>query len=349
MTKKKHHDVAEALLDAHVAYLVAQLSGDGLQALIEAELDALLVDGMRLKLKDVVSAKMIKDTARTYAADIEMGGGLPQLVADVAQAVYAHKVLDHTTPKDIVTHTRYTEFIDKLLELRSLRDGLVREIATSPIYIAFASDLLYHGIKGYLARSTELTRGIPGASSVMKLGRSVMSKASPGLEASLDEQLKKYVARSVEATAKSSADFVLKHLNDEALRDMAREIWDRSKFTPLGTLRDHIDGDDLEDLFVIGYEYWRELRKTEFYGRLIDAGIDAFFDAYGDAYLGDLLDDLGITRDLMIAEAMRYAPHVIKVLKRKKLLDGILRRQLAGFYRSGAVEQVLAGHMPQPL
>ncbi|MFA5940417.1 MAG: hypothetical protein WC809_13755 [Sinimarinibacterium sp.] len=342
MSKKKL-DVAQALLEAQVHYAIEQLSGDGLQALIESELDAILVDCMRLKLKDVVTAKMIKDTARTYASEIEMGGGLPQLVADVAQAVYAHKVLDHTAPKDIVTHTRYTEFVDKLLELKSLREKLVHEISTSPIYIAFASDLLYHGIKGYVARSTELTKGIPGASSMMKLGRSVMNKASPGLETSLDEGLKKYVSRSVEVTAKSSADFVLKHLNDEALRDMAREIWDRSKFTPIGTLRDDVDGDDLEDLFVIGYEYWRELRKTEFYGKVIDTGIDAFFQGYGDAYLGDLLDDLGITRDMMLAEAMRYAPHVLKVLKRKKLLEGMVRRQLEGFYRSGTVERVLAG------
>lgn len=341
MSKKKP-DIAQALLDAHVHHVVEQLGGDGLQALIETQLDALLVDCMRLKLKDVVTAKMIKDTARTYAADIEMGGGLPQLVADVAQAVYAHKVLDETTPTDIVSHARYSEFIDKLLELRSLREKLVREISTSPIYIAFASDLLYHGIKGYVARSSELTKGIPGASSVMKLGRSVMNKASPGLETSLDESLKKYVSRSVEATAKSSADFVLKHLNDDALRGMAREIWDRNKFTPLGTLREDVDGDDVEDLFVIGYEYWRELRKTDLYVKLIDTGIDAFFEAYGDIYLGDLLDDLGITRDLMVAEAMRYAPHVIKVLKRKKLLEGLVRRQLEGFYRSGIVEQVLA-------
>jgi hypothetical protein len=338
---RKKSSVAEQLLDAHVHYMVEQLTGDGLQALIESELDALLADAAKLRLRDVVSAKTIRQTARTYAVEIEMGGGLPPLVAEIARVLYAHEVHARTAAKDVVSHERYTEAVDKLLELKSLREKLLRAAATSPIYIAFASELLYHGIRGYLARGTEATRGIPGAGSMMKLGRSVLSKASPGLETTLDESLKRYVARSVEVTARASAELVLKHLSDEALRSMARQIWDHVKVEPIGRLREDVGSDDVEDLFVIGYEYWRELRKTELYRTLIDAGIDAFFIAYGDVPLTALLDDLGITREIMLAEAMRYAPHVLRVLKRRKLLDGIVRRQLEGFYRSGAVERIV--------
>lgn len=338
---RKKSSVAEQLLDAHVRYMIEQLTGDGLRALIESELDALLADAAKLRLRDVVSAKTIRQTAHTYAVEIEMGGGLPPLVAEIARVLYAHEVHARTAAKDIVSHERYTEAVDKLLELKSLREKLLRAAATSPIYIAFASELLYHGIRGYLARGTEATRGIPGAGSMMKLGRSVLSKASPGLETTLDESLKRYVARSVEVTARASAELVLKHLSDDALRSMARQIWDHVKFEPIGRLREDVGSDDVEDLFVIGYEYWRELRKTELYGTLIDAGIDAFFIAYGDVPLTVLLDDLGITREIMLAEALRYGPQVLQVLKRRKLLDGIVRRQLEGFYRSGAVERIV--------
>ncbi|WP_370307419.1 hypothetical protein [Sinimarinibacterium flocculans] len=340
--KKSVAGAAEALLDAHVAYLVEELTGDGLRDLIGDHLDALLADAARLKLKDVVTARMIKDTARTYAAEIELGAGLPELVSAIARALYAHKIHDRTALKDVVVHARYEEFVDKLLELESLREKLVRASATSPIYIAFASDLLYHGIKGYIARGSEITRGMPGAGSMMKLGRSVLNKASPGLETTLDDNLRKYVARSVEATSRTSAEFVLQHLNEDALRRMTREIWDRLKFERFGSLREDLAEDDIEDLFVIGYEFWRELRTTEIYATLIDAGIDVFFDMYGDTTLAALLDEIGVTREIMLGEAMHYAPHVLKALKRKKLLEPLVRRSLQGFYRSGAVERVLA-------
>lgn len=334
---------AEALLDAHVHYVLAQLGGDRLGALIEAELDAVLADAARLRLGEVVTPKMIKDTARAYAVEMEPGGGLPELVAETARALYTHRIHDQTAPRDIVSLARYSEVIDKFLELKTLREKLVREAVASPIYIAFASDLLYHGIKGYLARSGALTRSIPGASSMMKLGMSVVNKASPGIEATLDDALKKYVAKSIGATARSSAEFVLRHLHDDALRDMAREIWDRVKFTPLGSLREDLSSDDVEDLSVSLYEYWRELRRTRYYTTLIDAGIDVLFGHYGDITLADLLGEIGVTRVMMLDEAMRYAPHVLKVLRRKKLLEPMVRRQLEGFYRSGAVEAVLAG------
>lgn len=343
MSKKKTTPgIAGALLDAHVEFLVAELTGDGLRELIAEHLDALLADAARVRLKDVVTARMIKDTARTYAAGIELGAGLPKLVAAIARALYAHKIHDRTTLNDVVVHARYEEFIDKVLELESLREKLVRAAASSPIYIAFASDLLYHGIKGYLARGTQLTRGVPGARSMMKLGRSVLNKASPGIEATLDDNLRKYVARSVEATSRSSVEFVLQHLNEDALRRMTREVWDKLKFERFGSLRAEVSEDDVEDLFVIGYEFWRELRTTEIYTTLIDAGIDVFFDMYGDSTLTVLLEEIGVTRQIMLDEAMHYAPHVLKALKRKKVLEPMIRRSLEGFYRSGAVERIVA-------
>ncbi len=341
MTKKTQSALAKAMLDAHVAFLVEQIHGDSLSDLVDAQIDAALADAAKLKLKDAVTPKMIKDTARTFAVEMEPAGGLPELIAEIARALYAHEIHDKTTPKDLVTHARYEQTIDKLLELRSLREKFVREAVSSPIYIAFATDLLYHGIKGYMARSGELTRNIPGASSMMKLGKSMMNKASPGLEDTLDDSLKKYVSRSVEATARSSAEFVLKHLTDDALRKMAREIWDRNKFVPLSKLREDINSDDLEELFVDLYEFWRELRNTKFYSAMIDRAIDVLFEIYGDTSLAELLDEIGVTRDHMRGEAMRYLPHVIKLLKRKKLLEPMVRRQLSGFYESRQFEAVL--------
>lgn len=339
--KKSAAGIADALLDAHVAYIVGQLTGEGLRDLIAEHLDALLADAAKLKLKDVVTARMIKDTARTYAAEIELGAGLPELVTAIARELYAHKIHDRTALKDVVVHARYEEFVDKILELDTLREKLVRAAATSPIYIAFASDLLYHGIRGYIARGSEFTRGVPGAGSMMNLGRSMLNKASPGIENTLDDNLRKYVARSVEVTSRTSAEFVLQHLNEDALRRMTREIWDKLKFEPFGSLREDLGDDDIEDLFVIGYEFWRELRRTEIYTTLIDAGVDVFFETYGHTSLTALLDEIGVTRQIMLDEAMHYAPHVLKALKRKKLLAPIVRRGLEGFYRSGAVERAL--------
>ncbi|MFX5839910.1 hypothetical protein ABTE60_21595, partial [Acinetobacter baumannii] len=76
-----------------------------------------------------------------------------------------------------------------------------------------------------------------------------------------------------------------------------------------------VSADSLEELFVIGYEYWRgELRKSSYYATVIDVSIDSFFDKYGDHSLVYLLVEVGVTRDMILAEFMRFAPPIIAVL-----------------------------------
>lgn len=339
MSQKKK-SVAQALLDAHVAFVIEQTEDAPLRAWLEAELDAGLAVAGKLTLNAAVTRKQIQQTARTYAAELELGAGIPELVGDVARALHAHPIHERTRLGDLVSDRRFSETLDQVLELKSLRGRLLRGAADNPLYAAFVSDLLYHGIKGYLGENA-LTRNIPGASSMMKLGKSVLSKATPRLESSIEESLKKYIARSVQGTAQSSVDFFLENADDELLREAALDLWSKLKRTSIGSLRSELDKRELEELFVNGYEFWRELRKTAYYRDLIDAGIDAVFDKYGDVPMDELLADFGITRELMLAEALRYAPHVLRVLKKKKLLEPIVRRNLERFYLSGAVEAVL--------
>lgn len=110
---------------------------------------------------------------------------------------------------------------------------------------------------------------------------------------------------------------------------------------------DELSGERLQalierELDAALYAHQIHERTRQYYRTLIDAGIDAVFDRYGDSTLLDLLQDFGITRQLVLAEALRYAPPVLQMLKKKKLLEPVIRRNLQGFYRSGAVETALA-------
>ncbi len=338
MTRSK--PLAHALLDAHVKFIVDELTGAGLKTLIEEEVDAALANARKLTLASVVTRAMIKQTACAYAVDLEPGPGVPELVGDIARKLYAHDIHDDTTPGDLIDDSLFAELLEKSLELKSLREKLIREVVTSPLYADFAADLLYRGITGYLAQNA-VTRNIPGASSMMKLGRSALSKATPRLEASLEEGMRKYIGKTVQASTERSAEFLIEHADSTLLREIGLDAWHKVKAIPIGALREDVGSRDVEEIFVSGYETWRALRKTDYYRVLIEAGIDGFFDKYEDATLHALLEDLGITRDMMIAEGLRYGPPILKVLKKKKLLEPLIRRRLQGFYGSKAAADIL--------
>ena len=337
----KKISVAQALLDAHVGFIVEQLDGDSLRPLLEKEIDALLADAAKLTLDDVVSRESVKQVVQVYAVEVELGGGIPELVAEIARLLYSADIHDRTRLRDLMSDKQFKEILDKLLEMEELRTQLLDEAVSNPLYTALASDLLYHGIRGYLMHS-RLAKSIPGASSMMKLGKSMLQHASPGLENAIEDNLKAYIRKNIGATLKESQRFLLGNFNEERLREVALDSWDKLKPLRVSSFRKYLSGADVEDFFVIAYEYWRSLRKSDYYSALINLGIDCFFDKYGKTKLTHLLGEVGIDRDLLLADAMRFAPDAIRGLKKKKLLEPLIRRNLKGFYLSGRVEAVLA-------
>lgn len=336
MAKKAVNNKAAQLLDAHVAFVCEQLTGEAFSGLVEEHVDAALTDIKKLKLKDVVTAKQVKATARFYASEMDIAPAIPELVGEISRRVYNHPGHDDTRLEDILSDKQFREFARKVAEMKELRERIIRESISNPMYADMISDVLYHGIKDYLANNP-LTKNIPGAQSLMKIGKGLMDKTTPNLE----EGLKKYVNHNTKASLRESERFLLKHLNSDTIYDSAVDIWAKIKHQKISEFKEYISEDDVEDVFVIGFEYWRSLRESDYYTGFIDAGVDFFFEKYGSSTLDELLDEVGVSRDMIVRDVMHYVPGVLKALQKKKLLDDVVRRGLAPFYESEAASAIL--------
>lgn len=332
---------AQALLDAQVAWWLERLEPKALQPWLEAEIDALLADAAKLKLDDVVRLKTVQEIARHYAADTEPSGAIPELVGEVAQAVQAHPAQRETRLGELMPDKHFKEWLDKLLELKDARHALLHAALSNPVIHTVSGDLLYRGISGYLAENS-LTKSIPGASSMLKLGKSMLAKATPKLDAAIETTLRKYIQQSLDATLRESEGSLKALLTDAVLRESALEIWASLKNTSVAEIRATVSPEDVEELFVIGYEHWRSLRKTAWYGAMIDAGVEAFFAKYGKTSLTELLAEMGVDRDALIRDALRFAPDAIAGIKKKKLLEPLVRRLLEPFFASESAARLLA-------
>jgi hypothetical protein len=335
---KKEPTKAELLLAAHTDFIIESLTGDDLPALLGEELEQALKNAGKLTLNDVVTRDMIKSTVKVYSSELELGSGIPELIGDIARNLYNHEIHSKVSVKDLLTDHQFREFLNKVLEMKEARQQIVREVVSNPLYSALASDILYQGIKGYVTTNV-MNKNIPGMKSMMSLGKSVMNLAGSGMD--LEEGLKKYIHKNIQGTLRESEHFLLKQLDDHKLKEMAMDVWHDAKKLHISGFRKYISSSDVEEFFVIGYEYWRELRKTGFYSAIIESGIDSFFDKYGKITLAELLDEIGITQEMMMREALRFAPHVLQVLKKKKMLEPLVRRNLERFYLSDKAAAII--------
>ena len=336
MPPKKPTDKATALLDAHVAWTVAQLQPDALRPQVESQIDALMADIGSLKLKELVALKDVQDTALKYASEIKLGGAVPALVGDIARQLYDHKVHQKTRLDELLPDQMFEEFLDKFLELRTLREAIIHESVSNPIYISIVSELLVNGIQEYVANGSKLAGKVPGARSALRLGKAVVSRARP------EQNLRAFVRKNAEERMRASEQLLREAFESDTFRQVILDLWDDNKHRTVADVQNFAGKLDIEEGFVIGYEYWQHLRQTDFYRELVKAGIAAFFKAYGNRSLNTILKDIGISTEMMVDEAMRYAPPIIDTLQKKKLLEPMIRRTLAPFYESETVSRILS-------
>ncbi|MDF3030784.1 MAG: hypothetical protein K0R03_1342 [Moraxellaceae bacterium] len=346
---KSPHPQAQLLLEAHVEYILAQLGGQPLEELIESLVDQLFENARKITLDEAVTREMIKATARGYAVELELSGAIPELVGDIARSLYAHPIHARTRVSELLSDGLFSEFLDKILEMRDLHQWIVHEAVTNPVYAALASELLMEGLRGYARQGSDKVRDIPGLRKAGRLAnQTILRAALPLIEETLEESLRKYIQRSLQGLLDRSENFLLGLFDEEKIRTLVLDAWDIIKHKRISEFKEGVSSLDIEEFFVIGYEAWRELRATPIYGALIDSGIDCFFDKYGDTTLSEILEEMGVTREIAIRDANRFAPPVLAMLRRKKLLQPFIQEQLAGFYASPAVAGILAAPATAP-
>lgn len=335
------HPKAQALLDAQVAYTLSRLTAEDLSVTLEQELDLILANAPLLTLNDCVNAQMIKETVHRYAIELDLGAGVFDIIGDIARRVHGHHIHQQTTLNDILADRHFEQILDKILELDSIRDYVVKELVINPVYAGLASDVVYYGLRDYL-----LSQMVGGKKRAQKVG-AVFSKAKDlvnrlpqGLEEAIEDSLRVYINQSIRHIIAESQSF-LTHIDQDKLRNGLLDIWDDVKQQPISTYQQLLTSLDVEELCVLSYEFWRDFRNTTYFKVLIDAGIDAFFQRYGDVTLDELLEEVGIKRDMLLADALRFAPPVLKKLNEKALLEPFVRRHLQDFYASEQVQAIL--------
>lgn len=328
--------LSQQLLDAHVAHILTRCDKKNLPAEAEQWVDQLLSFSGKLKLSSLVKKKTVADTAVSYASDMEIAPAIPEIVAGIARHIFQHEAHEKTHLSDLVSDHDFQDMLDKFAEMGELRERIIHELIGNPVYAALVSDLLYRGITRYV-NDNPLTNRLPGAKSMLKLGKSMMEKAGPNFEAGI----RHYIKNNTRSAMAESERFLLAYLSSDELIENATNVWNKLKDEPISRFRDYASEDDVEEIFVIGFEFWRRFRKTDYYANLIRAGVEHFYKVYGRVSLKKLMEEFGITRDIILTEVMRYGPDVVAELNKQGVIEEIARAQLAPFYKSDEVAKLL--------
>lgn len=319
--------VSDRLLDGLISHLLARLAPEQLDSLMAQELDFVLDNAARYTLNDWVSAEQIRVTARKYAVQMDISGAIPELVGDMMEQFYDQAIQSERSIADIIDEELVMSLLDKGLEIPLSRHGMAW-LGSNPVLLALLAGGAQLGLK------TLLHQGLPEG-----LHAQLQKRLPARWLGSLETRLQEWLLRRTEQLL--SDPYLYRDENLEELRELVEVAWQEFSVRPVAELRELVSSEDIQELFVIGFEYWRKLRHTDYFMDMLDAGVNAFFDKYGEETLSGLLEELGVTRELMLDDARRFLPPIMAKLQAEGLLEEWLRRHLGGYFQSAETLAVL--------
>ncbi|MBO0842554.1 MAG: hypothetical protein J2O46_05165 [Nocardioides sp.] len=337
-------DLARRLLDAHVAHQVAELRGVRFLDLVTGEVDFALRNARDLTLDRVMHRSRVKEVAYKYVSTFRLPGAIPEVAASIATRLREHPA--NATPlAEVVSRQRVAELVEAIVEMRALREQLLRGLADNAGLQAGVNGLVRGAATDAVDRGRRIAGNLPGYSTAEKVagrvaGRVVGSLGRTQVAGAVDQRTRELAERAagqllgyLTSTAGS--------VSDEELRDAVLEVWDALATRPVREFAELIDDEQLVAVFVGLYEVWLDVRDSDYLTALVDTGVDFFFDTYGSFTLDKLLEEWGLSRDDLIEEALRFGPPVIEALAETGVLEQLVRRRLAAFYDSPEAQALL--------
>lgn len=334
-------DLANTLLEQHVKHELASLKGAKLRRFLATEVDELFDYAGSITLNRLISPEQVMGVIQRIVIDMELAAGIPEMAGEMATEVLNAPVQRTSRLRDIITREQVSGFLEQALELRRQRERVISKIMAHPVYQELVSNLVYQGVMKYLYEDNLVTKSVPGVGSMMKFGKRMANKAMPGLDESFERGFKTWLADSLPGLIARSEQFLHRALTDDELRDSVMAAWVAVEDRTMEELHEGLGEVQLQEFVVLGYEFWLQFRKTTYFEGCARAVVEHLFAMYGDRPVIELLGEVGVDHDLVMAEVDALAVPVIDVLREEGYLEAVIRRRLEPFYRSAAAKKLL--------
>jgi len=332
-----HNDFVTKLLETHVQFEIDNLAGDGYKKIIREELTAAFEWSNNMKLQDVITPIQIIALIRKIVVEAPVPVGVPELAGEMSRKVLTSLQNQQTVLEDIFNRKQFDDIIDKAAILIKVRNEIINRIIDSPTYSKLISNILYTGIKEYSYAESIFSKQIPGLSTMLKTGKSTFSMILPLLTmvySFLEDRLKSYIEKNNEKIVNHSKTFLMAFLDENQILETGDEIWESISKGLLSDYFNAIDDNDMEDFIMIGFDFWLHFRKTHYFEGIYKELVYYFFEKYGNEYLDVLMDDFGVTREMIINEVIELLSPAIKELISDGYIEERIRSRLAPFYHS---------------
>lgn len=342
------NNLSEQLLELHVQHELNRLTSNQIEEDIKQEVNAFLSTASDKKLKEFLSAEQL---ILNLNMAVTLQPNIDKAVKKIVIAIYNDKLHEKTSLSNLLGDEELALFVDKILNLNVLRNELIQSALHNKLVKEIITDLLFSGITRYIAQSNAIAKKVPGAKTMMSIGKGFINKAAPDLEDRLEYQIKKYIGITLPEIMSQSEKFITKSIDDDMIKEITFEVWDALKTKPIAGFKKFIEESDVEDITELVLQQIHsdangdgdndKTTNAHYLMGLIETGIHTFYKEYGNKKLSTLIKDLNLNADYISQQLIGILPSIVETLKESGLLEQRIRERLKNFYQGEAAQKLL--------
>jgi hypothetical protein len=329
---------ADALYEAHVAYVLRNFQPDKLPTLIRDEAGFIWDQLDSVRLGDVLSKQEILDfQKRNFEHRQRMSAPARTYAHSLRDAIVEHLRANKTSLSDVIEKKDYDRLVKEISQLKDIREQLIHAVVSNPLYGEVIANILADGIKSFTSEEGFAGK-IPGASSLFKMGSGLLG----GLQDSIDKNVRKFIADNIQKLTGSSEKFVRDLLNDRKVAELGEKLWQKTSGKPVGDAVKRFQARDLEPFEPVVEDLVNQALRSPFAAGINEVIIDHFLKEKGGLSLQALLLEIEVTRDDVVRESEEFFSKVFAVSLKDGSLETRIRKHLKDFYGSPEVAGILS-------
>lgn len=335
------HATAQALLDAHTRHIMQQLSGKALDSLVDAEA-ASFCDWLAARpVTALADVARVRDFLLRNVFDITPSERLLEQIGTLAVRALKSPLNAKTRIDQVLDKREYELIASRLIEMEEERREIVHAVMQNPEVTHLISDIVYNGVKNYVAENSNIAKKVPGMSSLMKVGKGVMERM--GTDSMVENALKSYVRNNTRATMELSERLVLQALESDKLKKTSHHLWQKLHSMHLDKLTRYVKEEQVEEVVEIGAALWNHFRGTSYARDLLTELVEAWFEKWGNDSVLSVLETIGLDKQRLPGEVRLFLQPLVEELRSSGHLEARVRAHLEPFYTSAEVTGLLGG------
>ena len=325
---------AEALLQAHVEHTLQQLQNFDV---IRAEVAAFFAEFTETPLSTLVHLERIQKIAKERVLGIAPSNQLRTEIANIVKDALKNSEGKKTLISDLIPDATAEAVISMISSDTERRNTIIHEIFSNPTTGEVLSTTISHAIKDYMENNV-VTKKIPGAAGLMKLGKGMLEKAT---DSNFDDALQNYLSRNIRNIMTMSEKKTQETLSNNKVHRLSADIWAKVKTKTVHSVAQLVDAPTIDASSHIVVVVWNHIRTTKYVQSLVSEGVEGWYERNSNRSLVELLADVNVTPDFIVAELEPTLTQTLKHLSDNGYLRTRIEPLLRQFYASADVAKII--------